>query len=146
VVVDETFQQARVHRRGLRNAIGGVEGALTSPATDRELAWTEHLREQVVALSVALNGHIENSEGPDGLLTKIVADAPRLMHKVRKAKDEHDHLRSETTELLDALDDGEGVDKVRDRTMALMGGLVRHRHLGSDLVYEAYMVDIEASD
>jgi hypothetical protein len=144
--MDESFEQARIRRRGLRDAIGRVEGALTSPATEREEAWTEFLRVQVVALSDALNRHIEFSEGPDGLLTKIVADAPRLMNKVRKAKGEHDHLRSETTELLDALAGGEGVDKARQRVLALMGGLVRHRHLGSDLVYEAYMVDIEASD
>jgi len=144
--MDESFQQARIHRRGLRNAVGGVEGALTSPATDRQSAWVEHLRAKVEILSDALDRHIEYSEGPEGLLTRIVADAPRLMNKVQKAKAEHDHLRSETTELLDALAGGEGVDKARRRTMALMGGLVRHRHLGSDLVYEAYMVDIEASD
>jgi hypothetical protein len=65
---------------------------------------------------------------------------------VQRAKTDHDHLRSETTELSEALADGEGVDKARDRTMALMAGLVRHRHIGSDLVYEAYMVDIEAAD
>jgi hypothetical protein len=144
--MDESFERARLHRRGLRDAIGGVEGALTSPATEREVAWTENLRVQVEALSDALDRHIEYSEGPEGLLTRIVADAPRLMNRVQRAKADHDHLRSETTELLDALADGEGVDKARDRAMALMAGLVRHRHIGSDLVYEAYMVDIEASD
>jgi len=144
--MDESFEQSRIHRRGLRDAIGRVEGALTSPAGGREAEWTEHLRSQVVLLSGALDRHIEFSEGPDGLLTKIVADAPRLVNKVRKAKEEHDHLRSETSDLLDALAGGEGVDKVCERVMTLMGGLVRHRHLGSDLVYEAYMVDIEASD
>jgi hypothetical protein len=97
-------------------------------------------------MSAALDHHIEFSEGPEGLLTRIVEDAPRLVNQVRKARAEHDHLRSETTELLDALDDGEGVDKARERTMALLASLVRHRHLGSDLVYEAYSVDIEASD
>ena len=144
--MDESFERARLHRRGLRDAIGGVEGALTSPATEREAAWASSLRAQVEALSDALDRHIEYSEGPEGLLTRIVADAPRLMNRVQQAKADHDHLRSETTELIEALADGEGVDKARERTMALMAGLVRHRHIGSDLVYEAYMVDIEASD
>ncbi|HYA68179.1 MAG TPA: hypothetical protein VED63_05550, partial [Acidimicrobiales bacterium] len=108
--------------------------------------WIAALREQAIVLSEALDRHIEYSEGPQGLLTSIIADAPRLAHKVRKAKDQHDRLRSETSALLEVLADGEGVDKVRRRVLALMGGLVRHRHLGSDLVYEAYMVDIEASD
>jgi hypothetical protein len=144
--MDQSFEQARIHRRGLRYAIGGVEGALTGPATAREVAWTAHLRAQVEAMSAALDHHIEFSEGPEGLLTRIVEDAPRLVNQVRKARAEHDHLRSETTELLDALDDGEGVDKARERTMALLASLIRHRHLGSDLVYEAYSVDIEASD
>lgn len=144
--MDESLEQARIHRRGLREAVGRVEGALTSPATEREAAWMATLQDRVMVLSDALDRHIEYSEGPHGLLTSIVADAPRLANKVRKAKDEHDRLRSETTELLEALAQGEGVDKVRRRVLALMGGLVRHRHLGSDLVYEAYMVDIEASD
>ena len=144
--MDESFERARLHRRGLRDAVGGVEGALTSPATEREAAWTEHLRMQVEGLSEALDRHVEYSEGPDGLLTRIVADAPRLVNKVRKAKADHDHLRSETTELLEALSSGEGVDKIRERTMSVLAGIVRHRHVGSDLVYEAYMVDIEASD
>jgi hypothetical protein len=144
--MDESFERARLHRRGLRDAIGGVEGALTGPATEREAAWAAGLRAQVEALSDALDRHIEYSEGPEGLLTRIVADAPRLMNRVQRAKADHDHLRSETTELIDALADGEGVDKARERTMALMAGLVRHRHIGSDLVYEAYMLDIEASD
>jgi len=144
--MNESFEQARIHRRGLRDAIGGVEAALTGPASEREEAWSAQLRRQVEALSGALDRHIAYSEGPDGLLTMIVSDAPRLMNKVQKAKAEHDHLRSETTELMDSLAAGEGVDKARERAMELMGGLVRHRHLGSDLVYEAYMVDMEASD
>jgi hypothetical protein len=35
------------------------------------------------------------------------------------------------------------VDTVRDRGTALLGRLVRHRQRGSELVYEAYTVDIE---
>jgi hypothetical protein len=34
------------------------------------------------------------------------------------------------------------VDAVRDLGMALLASLVRHRQRGSDLVYEAYAVDI----
>jgi hypothetical protein len=28
----------------------------------------------------------------------------------------------------------------------VLAGIVRHRHLGADLVYEAFNVDIEAAD
>jgi len=34
------------------------------------------------------------------------------------------------------------VDRVRDDLQRLIGGLVRHRQKGADLVWEAYNVDI----
>jgi hypothetical protein len=34
------------------------------------------------------------------------------------------------------------VDNVRDRGTALLGRLLRHRQRGSDLIYQAYTVDI----
>jgi len=46
-------------------------------------------------------------------------------------------LRSGTT-----FAEEEWVDAQRDRLLALLGSLVRHRQRGADLVYEAYAVDI----
>ena len=36
----------------------------------------------------------------------------------------------------------EWVEAMRDRLLALLGTLARHRQRGADLVYEAYAVDI----
>ena len=61
-------------------------------------------------------------------------------------------MRREISETLDLAreaasrtDDG-AADDCRRHVTALMGDIARHRQAGSDLVYEAYAVDIGAGD
>jgi hypothetical protein len=42
--------------------------------------------------------------------------------------------------------DGAGVGQVRELVLDVLRQIGHHRHLGADLVYQAYNVDIEASD
>ena len=148
--MSENLEQARKHRAGLRMAIGQVERALSTAAHGRVAAWSADLREELTALSTALDQHVELTEAPDGLLTDIATSTPRLAHRVQKAREDHVVLRAAVARALDGLPPGDGGDAgvapARDRVVELLTALVHHRHLGADLVYEAYNVDIEASD
>ncbi|HET6907737.1 MAG TPA: hypothetical protein VFH54_00230, partial [Mycobacteriales bacterium] len=84
------------------------------------------------------------TEGPNGLYAGILATSPRLSAAV-------DHLDQEHAQISDLVDDllartltpgSSDVDKVRRLGTALLGRLVSHRQRGSDLVYEAYEVDV----
>ena len=131
-------------------AIGQVERALSTAAHGRVAAWSSDLRDELTNLSDALHTHIELSEADDGLLADIAASTPRLAHRVDKAREDHVILRAACARAIEALPPGDGGDAgvapARDRGVELLTALVHHRHLGADLVYEAYNVDIEASD
>jgi cytochrome c556 len=143
----DSLEQARQHRAGLRVAIGRVERALAGAANGRVKDWAADLAEELAVLATALEQHIEISESPDGLLADIAAAAPRLVHRVDRTRADHVLLRYALERAVASLpDDEDGVATARDRTVELLTAIVRHRHLGADLVYEAYNVDIEAAD
>jgi hypothetical protein len=145
--VSDSLEQARRHRAGLRAAIGRVERALSGPAANRADVWAKEVLDELHELGDALEQHITITEAPDGLLADIVEAAPRLSRRVEQARSDHVHLRDRLGSASEALArDDVDVHDARDRVVELLTGLVRHRHLGADLVYEAYNVDIEAAD
>lgn len=145
--MSDALQRAREHRAGLRVAIGRVERSLASAAAGRAAAWSADLRIELDNLGNALDQHIAITESPEGLLADIVEAAPRLAHRVERARKDHVALRGLLALANQELgDDDEHVAASRDRAVDLLTALVRHRHLGADLVYEAYNVDIEALD
>ena len=147
--MSDRIEQARQHRAGLRAAVGTVERSLSSAARGRVKAWSTDLRDELATLSEALEQHIEITESPDGLLADIASAVPRLAHRVEKTRADHVHLREAVQAAVDALPDGDdeaAIQGARDRVVELLTAIVHHRHLGADLVYEAYNVDIEALD
>ena len=148
--MSDRLDQARANRAGLRASIGRVERAMSGPATGRTDVWSKELATELHGLSNALEEHIEQTESPSGLLADIIEAAPRLAHRVELTRNDHSHLRDRLKSALEAVElanSAQGtVADARDRVVELLTGLVRHRHLGADLVYEAYNVDIEAAD
>lgn len=143
----EPLERARHERAGLRAAIGRVERSLATAARGRVDAWSKELSDELDDLDRALELHIATTEAPDGLLADIVEAAPRLVHRVDQTRDDHTLLREHVARARAALrPDDDAVPAARDRVVELLTALVRHRHLGADLVYEAYNVDIEAGD
>lgn len=151
----DALGEARERRAGLRSALGDVERSLASPAAGRPDAWMKSLRSDLQRLSDALDLHITSSEARGGLLDDILESEPRLAHKVERARKEHEELRYRMDRVLDAVSDEKDAAKpgdattikaAREQVVEVLAGIVRHRHLGADLVYEAYSVDIEAGD
>jgi hypothetical protein len=98
-----------------------------------------------VELSGDFRAHVDITEGRDGLYRDLLQTSPRLSGAVASLTREHALITGHVDDLLarvatpDAMED---VDRVRDLATALLGTLVRHRQRGSDLVFEAYDVDI----
>lgn len=140
--MSDSLEQARERRASLRLAMREVESALAAPAPGREDSWRGEIGARLDALGDALEAHVAATEADDGLLAEIMASAPRLARRVERARADHERLRGG----LAAIDRGAAVTAVRDQVGALLVDLVRHRQLGSDLVYDAYNVDIEGAD
>ena len=103
--------------------------------------WRRAVEESLTGLRAAIDAHVTEVEGPEGLLAQLVTDAPRLSNEVELMKREHALLLVDTDVILADVENAEPVD-IRDRAMSLLRDLVTHRQTGADLVYEAYSTDI----
>lgn len=142
-----TLAETAKRRADLHQALVAVEQATSRPAVGREADWTKEVVARLEDLSHAIAEHVEVTERPTGLYDEICGRAPHLSGKIDRLRDEHPQMQQATDDLTAKLRStmpGEGwsLDDVRDDLQRLLGKLVRHRQLGSDLVWEAYNLDI----
>ena len=144
----EDLQDIRRRRAELRDSLVAVDGALAAPAPGRVEQWTERVCAALMELSADFRTHVAIAEGPDGINARALHSAPRLARAVDRLETEHTELAALMDQLLDVLAAPAAVtaEQVRDDVTRLLGGLVRHRQRGSDLLYEAWAVDIGGGD
>lgn len=137
---------ARVRRGELRRAMGDVETAIAGPASAG--GWLRQVEVATRELTTALAKHVKDVESTRGLLAEIVGEAPRLKSQVETMRREHEELTETTRGLLDLLnlEEGQDASDLRQAILSLLGELALHRQHGSDLVYDAYNIDIAAAD
>jgi hypothetical protein len=147
-VDDENFQALRARRAGFRAAMGDLERAVAAPAPGRIDEWVSGVRDALEALRDVVDRHVHATESPGGFLDEIIAVEPRLANQSVRLRDEHGEIVDAIAVASARLRAGtsfapeEWVEAMRDRLLALLGTLARHRQRGADLVYEAYAVDI----
>ncbi len=136
------LDRTRSLRDDLRLAMQRVEEAIATPASGGD--WLQMVGSALGVLSEKLEAHIEGVEGPGGLHQDILEQAPRLSGAVSEMHEDHLKLRDALAALRERVSHAtpEDYPAVRRRTLSLLGHLAEHRQIGSDLVYEAYMVDI----
>ena len=150
--MDESFaaylEQVRRQRAELGESMAALEAALTLPAAVGPV-WRRRVRAALTELSHDLRDHAALTEADGGLYADIGATAPRLTHGVAVQLGEHAEALAEVERLLAERDEGMrdagAVEAHREACIRLLGRLVRHRHRTSDLIYEAYAVDIGGS-
>jgi hypothetical protein len=144
----EELSRAQLRRHDLAEAMTALEKAIAGPAS--VAGWLDRVEASLGNLRGALDAHIEEVEGPQGLLDEIVAVDPRLTPYVEDLRKDHIDLlgawvRAEATAR--AVRGGFALpSKIRRRVTTLLGRLTLHRQAGADLVYEAHSVDIAAAD
>ncbi len=144
----EYLARVRAHRSELRDSVAAVDDALAAPIA-KGGAWRERVRAALAELHHDFQDHIELTEGRGGLYDKVRRGAPRLSGKVDRLTHEHLRYHEAIGGFLVVLEHGGTLADLpvfREEVTALMGQLVRHRQTGSDLIYEAYQVDIGGSD
>jgi len=139
------LKSVRRRRAELRDSISALEHALAAPATGEPEVWTGRVRTPLTQLAADFREHVEITEGPEGLYRDLLETAPRLSGEVARLAEEHVEIEQMLDDLLTFAatpEAGEDLERTRDLGTRLLGRLVRHRQRGSDLVYEAYEVDI----
>ena len=143
------FETARARRLGVRAALEELESAVAAPAASRSAEWAQVLGTRLAKLQEAFDHHVVAAEGEDGLLPEIREHAPRLSHRIDELCADHGRIRAATAAAIEAVrgpDPDQHVAALRDSVVDVMRRITHHRHLGADLVYEAFNVDIEAAD
>jgi hypothetical protein len=122
-----------------------LEEVLARPIGQEAGNWYRDVAVQVQALVEAFRRHVEQSEGPEGLLPQIVEAEPRLVNAVEVVKREHQILLDEMSRLEAIIGLLQDADEpvVRRDSLRLLHDVAAHRQRGSDLIYEAYLVDVE---
>ena len=122
--------------RALAVSVGGAKPA-------REPAWRGQVVELVAPLRTAFTEHCAATEGAEGLYADVVADAPRLAADVTCLIAEHSRLDAELAGLAGYADRADAdTERLRARAQGVLTELARHRQHDSDLVYDAYLLDI----
>lgn len=148
--MDEEFaaylDKVRAARSELGEAMRALDDALGLPKGLGTL-WERRVQAALTELSHDLRDHIRLTE--DQLHRDIRVHAPRLAAKVDAQQADHVYFLREINRLLDDRTDVEAevdADARREAVGVLLQRLVRHRQRGSDLVYEAYVVDLGGSE
>jgi hypothetical protein len=93
--------------------------------------------------------HVDVTEAAGGLFEQVVAQAPRLDPQIQRLRKDHVAVDEALAELA-GRPVGEDPDaeaaELGERTLGVMGRIVRHRNQGAGLLYEAYSVDIDGGD
>lgn len=140
------LSRMRAHRAELRESITAVDEALAAPIS-LEDAWLERVHAALAELAHDFGEHVALTEGDGGLYATLRASSPRLAGPARRLTDEHGRYAAHLESLLARLAGPSPGDLVelREEVTDLLGKLVRHRQRGSDLVYEAWEVDVGGS-
>ena len=140
------IQMARRKRRALHETMIEFEAVLTLPRGAP--SWVEDLARHLRALELALDDHIREVESDQGIIAQILQAVPRLASHAEDLYADHRRLTIEFVEVGDLIrsfdpdGDGDAVRALREAALELIQQLSRHRQRGSDLVYEAYCLDI----
>jgi hypothetical protein len=145
----QALAAVRVRRDTLLDSILEVEQALASPGTERTRAWAADVSAAVDRLCAVFEAHVGDTERDGGFFDELLDDEPRLSRAVERMRADHVTIATTAEELAERLR-GAGadadVDALRAAVLDLIRALLVHRHRGSELVYEAYNVDLSVGD
>jgi sugar phosphate isomerase/epimerase len=139
------LDRVRAHRAELGESLSALDAALLAPVGLGGERWRDRVQAALAELRHDFADHVELTEAEGGLYADITEKAPRLSARVQVLLTEHNEIAELCDATLDRVqhaEPGSDVSTLREELTGLMGRIARHRQRGSDLVYEAYVVDL----
>lgn len=148
--IDDAEAQAYAARRqALHLAVIDLDDVLDDLASDDDPD-RDRFVAAIRSLHEALEHHVHEADAPDGLLAQILSDAPWFAARVEKLRDDHGRLIERSGALCDEGADGGSSGRAFGELLLdarRLGATVsEHRHAGTHLLMDAYMLDIPAGD
>lgn len=140
---------SRTDRARSLDSLHDVERMASAPGPPRPEEWRDDLLLALEGLAASLVEQYERSSGPESLLADIVESAPHLASAVTELRAQQagvgrrlDELRYQLADLTRPID----VPEIRDEISSIAGQVHDLRAWETDLVYEAYSVDLGVGD
>lgn len=112
-----------------------------------EQAWRDGLADAAAIIDDVVAHHIADTEADGGFYDEIVAESGgRLAGAVQRLHRDHERSTELVAELRAAIDARADIAALRQQADELFAQLEAHRHRGSDLLWQAYGVEIGGSD
>jgi hypothetical protein len=124
---------SRADRERSLDALHALELHAGSAAPGREHDWLTDVRNAITTLEHALIIQEGNSAPGEGLLSAIEQDAPRLQRRVTELRQRYRAVQDDVTD-------------IRQKLERIASELRYQRARETDLVYEAYAVDLGEGD
>lgn len=106
----------------------------------------ERLRGALDQLLATLREHIAQADAPDGLLADIIEAAPWFGPRAEQLRSEHAELLGTAKQLIDRAAVSEDAAALLGPARELSQRISEHRHEGTSLLLDAYMLDVPAAD
>jgi hypothetical protein len=129
----------------LRAAAATLHAALAVRADD-ERDRRERLASALTEAHLRVAAHNEEAEGPVGLLSQVMHDAAWLAPRVHAVAQEHDRLLADCERLCTTGQTGESLTELERTVRTMAARIEEHRHHGTELLMDAYGLDVSAGD
>lgn len=132
-------------------AIQDLEQALATASFDREGVWAQRLIDTLGSLQTALRETRESAQSEGGMLGQLVREFPRLQGRAHRLRKDYDALQKQVEKMcLDLLVDSptspRDVEQTREQLAHLLAKLRHVQAIETELLFEAYQVDIGVGD
>lgn len=147
----EQTQAARDERVRMVVAARELENALSAASWHRERDWYRRVQDSLIVLQTALRDTRDAANEEGSLLSDVVTEAPRLESRVRRIRDEYEDLERHVESLRFQLaeigtEEEQNVDDIRQRLSRLITALQHVQSKETELLYEAFQVDVGVGD
>ena len=142
---------SRTDRERSLDALHALELHAGSAAPGREHDWLNEVHNAITTLEFALTIQEGNSAPGEGLLSAIEHDAPRLQRRVTELRQRYRAIQAGVAALgkqLNTIQPADTIDitDIRQKLERIASELRYQRARETDLVYEAYAVDLGEGD
>ena len=142
---------AREDRTRMQLAVRDLEQALATASFDREDVWTQRLIDALGTLQTALRETRASADSEGSMLGGLVHEFPRLQGRAGRLRKDYDVLQKQVEKicldlLVDAPASPRDVEQTRERLAQLLAILRHIQAIETELLFEAYQVDIGVGD
>ncbi len=132
-------------REALHRAVAELDGELealaAAPTPD-----ADRFRAAVREMMVAVREHVDEVDAADGLLAQVLETAPWFAARVEQLRSEHGDLLARGNALLVRAATGADMASLLAEARDLVARVSDHRHAGTALLFDTYLLDIPQGD